>query len=138
MGRASKTWVNTGNTFDWLAIYEPITNYLFSTRIFRNRNMLLNTLILTIMLTFKSINMKVTAITSSIPPTTNLGTNFTKSLKRDYSFHLQLIWKKICVREMQYCTLQWSFLVWIFSVARIDSYRVIRDLITTGLESTTT
>ena len=111
MGRASKTWVKTGNTFDWLAIYEPITNYLFSTRIFRNRNMLLNTLILTIMLTFKSINMKVTAITSSIPPTTNLGTNFTKSLKRDYSFHLQLIWKKICVREMQYCTLQWSFLV---------------------------
>ena len=138
MGRASKTWVKTGNTFDWLAIYEPITNYLFSTRIFRNRNMLLNTLILTLMLTFKSINMKVTAITSSIPPTTNLGTNFTKSLKRDYSLHLQLIWKKISVRKMQYCTLQWSFLVWIFSVARIDSYRVIRDLITTGLESTTT
>ena len=79
MGRGTKTWVKTGNTFDWLAIYEPITNYPFSTRIFKKRNMLLNTLILTLMLTFKSINMKVAAINSSIPPKTNLGTNLTPS-----------------------------------------------------------
>ena len=111
MGRGGKSWVKTGNTFDWLAIYEPITNYPFSTRIFKTRNMLLNTLILTLMLTFKSINMKVTASNSSIPPTTNLGTSFTKSLKRDYSLHPQLTWRKISVRKMQYCTLQWLFLV---------------------------
>ena len=50
------------------------------------------------MLTLKSIKMKETAINSlkkhflnsSIPPTTNLETNFTKYLKRDYPLCLQL------------------------------------------------
>ena len=46
MGRGNQTWVKAGNFFDWLEIYEPITYFSFSTRIFRNRNMLLNISIL--------------------------------------------------------------------------------------------
>ena len=80
MGRGVKTWVENGNIFDWLEIYGPITYFPLLTRIFKNRNMLLNILILILMLTLKSIKMKETAINSSIPPTTNLETNFTKSL----------------------------------------------------------
>ena len=72
MGRGDKTWVKDGNTFDWLEIYEPVTYFPFSTRIFKNRNMLLNILILILMLTLKSVKRKETAINSSIPPTTNL------------------------------------------------------------------
>ena len=93
----------------WLEIYEPITYFPFSTRIFKNRNMLLNILILILMLTLKSIKMKETAINSSISPTTNLEPNFPKSLKWDYPLHLQFTWRKVSVREMQYCTLQLSF-----------------------------
>ena len=85
------------------------------------------------MLTLKSIKMKETAVNSSIPPKINLETNFTKSLKRDYLLHLQLTWRKVSVREMQYCTLHS-----IFSVARIDSHRVTGYLIVTGFESTST
>ena len=107
MGRGSKTWVKTGNTFDWLEIYESITYFPFSTRIFRNRNMLLNISVLILILTLKRI--KMTAMNSSIPPTNNLETNFTKSLRKDYLLHLQLTWRKVSVREMQYCTLQSSF-----------------------------
>ena len=82
MGGGGKIWVRNGNTFDWLEIYEPITYFPFLTRIFKNRNMLLNILnILILMLTLKSIKMKEIAINSSIPPTTNLETNFTKFLK---------------------------------------------------------
>ena len=109
MGRSGKTWVKTGNTFDWLEIYEPIAYLPFSTRIFRNPNMLLNISILILVLTLKIIRMKETAINSSIPPTTNLETNITKSLKRDYLLHLQLTWRKVSAPEMQYCTLQPSF-----------------------------
>ena len=68
-----------------------ITYFPFSTIIFKNTNMLLNMLILILMLTLKSIKMKKTTLNSSIPPTTNLETNFTKYLKRDYPLHLQLI-----------------------------------------------
>ena len=49
--------------------------------------MLLNMLISVLILTLKSIKMKETALNSSIPPTTNLETNFTKYLKKDYPFH---------------------------------------------------
>ena len=126
MRRGGETWVKNGNTFDWLEIYEPITYFHFATRIFKIRNMLLNILILILMLTLKSIKMKETAINSSIPPTTNLETNFTKSLKCDYPLHLQFTWRKVSVRKMRYYyTLQLSFSLWIFSVARIDSHRVI-------------
>ena len=72
MGRGGKTWVKTGNTFVWLEIYEPIAYFFFSSRIFENRNMLLNILILVLMLTIKSIKMKETTINSSILPTPNL------------------------------------------------------------------
>ena len=109
MERGGKTWVKNDNTFDQLEIYEPITYFPFSTRIFKNRNMLLNILILILMLTLKSIKMKETAINSSIPPTTNLETNFTKSLTWDYPLHLQFTWRKVYVRKMQYCTLQLAF-----------------------------
>ena len=136
MGRDGKTLVETGNTFEWFEIHEPITYFPFSTRIFRNRNMLLGILILILMLTLKSIKMKETSINCSIPPTTNLETNFTKSLKRDYPLHLQLTWRKVSVRQMQYCTLQSSFPWWIFPVARIDSYRVTGYVIATGFEPT--
>ena len=84
MGRGRQTWVKAGDFFDWLKIYEPITYFSFSTRIFRNRNMLLNISILILMLTLKSIKMKETAINSSIPPKTDLETNFTISSKRGY------------------------------------------------------
>ena len=84
MGRGGQTWVKAGNFFDWLKIYEPITYFSFSTRIFRNRNMLLNISILIFMLTLKSIKMKKSTINSSIPPKIDLETNFTISLKRDY------------------------------------------------------
>ena len=67
-----------GNTFDWLGIYEPINYFPFSTIIFKIRNMLLNMFIL--ILTLKSIKMRQTTINSSIPPTTNLETDFTKYL----------------------------------------------------------
>ena len=109
MGRGGKTWAKNGNTFDWLEICELIIYFPFSTRILKNRNMLLNILILILMLTLKSIKMEEAAINSSIPPTTNLETNFTKSLKWDYPLHLQFTWRKVSVREMQYCTLQLSF-----------------------------
>ena len=72
MGRGGKTWVKTGNTFVWLEIYEPIAYFFFSSRIFENRNMLLNISILVLMLTIKSIKMKETTINSSILPTPNL------------------------------------------------------------------
>ena len=107
MGRGGKTWVKNGNTFDWLEIYEPITYFHFVTRIFKIRNSLLNILIL--MLTLESIKMKETAINSSIPPTTNLKTNFTKSLKWDYPLHLQFTWRKVSVRKMWYYRPQLSF-----------------------------
>ena len=58
------------------------------------------------MLTLKSIKMKKTTLNSSIPPTTNLETNFKKYLKRDCLLHPQLIWRKVSVCEMQYCTLK--------------------------------
>ena len=138
MRRDGKTWVKHGNTFDWLEIYEPNTYFPFSTIIFKNANMLLNMLILISMLTLKSIKMKKTTLNSSIPPTTNLETNFKKYLKRDYPLHLQLIWREVSVCEMQYCTLQSPLPWWIFLVARIDSYRVIGYLIIVGFESTTT
>ena len=89
MKRGGKTWVKNCNTFDWQEIYQPITYFPFSTIIFKNRNMPLNMLILILMLTLKSIKMKETALNSSIPPTTNLKTNFTKYLKKDYPLHLQ-------------------------------------------------
>ena len=92
MRRDGKTWVKNGNTFDRLGIYEAINYFLYSTTIFKNRNMLLNMLIL--ILTLKSIKMKQTTINSSIPSTTNLETNFIKYLKSDYPFHLQLIWRR--------------------------------------------
>ena len=101
MGRGSKTWVKNGNTFDWLEIYEPITDFPFLTRIFKNRNMLLNILILILMLTLRSIKMKETSISSSIPPTTNL--------KRGYPLHLQLTWRKVSLCKMQHFMLQLSF-----------------------------
>ena len=97
MGRGGQTWVKAGNFFDWLEIYEPMTYFSFSTRIFRNRNMLLNISILILMLTLKSINMKETTINSPIPPKTDLDTNFTISLKRDYLLNPQL---KLSVREI--------------------------------------
>ena len=103
MRRGGKTRVKNGNTYDWLEIYEPITYFPFPTIIFKNRNILLNMLILILMLTLKSIKMKEAAPNSSIPPTTNLETSFTKLL------HLQLIWRKVSVWEMQYCMLQSSF-----------------------------
>ena len=93
-----------GKTFDWLKIYKPITYFPFSTRIFKNRNMFINILILMIILALKSIKMKETAIISSIPP--NLETNFTKFLKRGNSLHLQLTWRKVSVHEMKYSMLQ--------------------------------
>ena len=61
------------------------------------------------MLALKSIKMKETAINSSIPPATNLETNFTKSLNWDHPLHLQFTWRKVSIREMQYCTLQLAF-----------------------------
>ena len=79
MGRGGQTWVKAGNFFDWLKIYEPITYFSFSTRIFRNRNMILNISIVILMLTLKSIKMKETTIKSSIPPKTDMETNFTNS-----------------------------------------------------------
>ena len=97
IGRGGQTWVKAGNFFDWLEIYEPMTYFSFSTRIFRNRNMLLNISILILMLTLKSINMKETTINSPIPPKTDLDTNFTISLKRDYLLNPQL---KLSVREI--------------------------------------
>ena len=103
MGRGGKTWVKDGNFFDWLKI---INYFYFSTRIFRNRNMLLNISVLILMLTLKSINMKETSIKSSIRPTTDLETNFTKSLKRDCLLNPQL---KVSVRKIQYHALQSSF-----------------------------
>ena len=109
MRRGGKTWVKNGNTFDWLEIYEPITYFHFATRIFKIRNMLLNILILILMLTLKSIKMKETAINSSIPPITNLETDFTMSLNWDYPLHLQFTWRKVSVREMQHCTLLLAF-----------------------------
>ena len=60
MGRGGKTWVKNGSTFDWLEIYEPINYFPFSTRIFINRNMFLNTLILMMILALASIKMKET------------------------------------------------------------------------------
>ena len=103
MGRGGKTWVKDGNTFDWLEIYEPVTYFPLESLsiIFKNRNMLLNILILILMLTLKSVKRKEAAINSSIPPTTNLESNLARSLKRDYPLHLQL--------TMQYCRLQSSF-----------------------------
>ena len=92
MRRDGKTWVKNDNTFDWLGIYEPINYFPFSTIIFKIRNMLLNMFIL--ILTLKSMKMKQTTINSSIPPTTNLETDFTKYLKSDYPLHLQLIWRR--------------------------------------------
>ena len=62
--------------------------------------MSLNMLILILMLTLKSIKMKETALNSSIPPTTNLKTNFTKYLKKDYPLHLQLFWRESTVSGM--------------------------------------
>ena len=47
-----------------------------------------------LILTLKSMKMKQTTINSSIPPTTNLETDFTKYLKSDYPLHLQLIWRR--------------------------------------------
>ena len=134
MGRGGQTWVKAGNFFDWLEIYEPIAYFSFSTRIFRNRNMLLNISILILMLTLKSIKMKETTINSSIPPKTYLETNFTKSLKRNYLLNPQ---SKLYIRETQYCTLQSSFPWWIFLVARIYLQRVTGYLIATELEPTT-
>ena len=84
IGRGGQTWVKAGNFFDWLEIYKSMTCFSFSTRIFRNRNMLLNISILILMLTLKSMNMKETTINSLIPRKTDLDTNFTISLKRDY------------------------------------------------------
>ena len=66
----------------------------------------LNMLILILMLTLKSIKMKETALNSSIPPTTNLKTNFTNYLKKDHPLPLQLFWRESTVSGMQYCTLQ--------------------------------
>ena len=60
MARGGKTWVKNGSTFDWLEIYEPINYFPFSTRIFINRNMFLNTLILMMILALASIKMKET------------------------------------------------------------------------------
>ena len=135
MRRDGKTWVKNGNTFDWLEVYEPITYFPFSSIIFKNRNILLNMLILILMITLKSIKMKKTALNSSIPSTTNLEINFVKYLKRDYLLHLQLIWSKVCICEMQYCTLQWSFPWWIVSVVKIDSYRVTGYMIIAAFET---
>ena len=53
--------------------------------------------------------MKETAINSSIPPITNLETDFTMSLNWDYPLHLQFTWSKVSVREMQHCTLLLAF-----------------------------
>ena len=73
----------------------------------------INISILILMLTLKSIKMRETAINSlktslniSIPPTTKLETNFTKSLKRMDPFHPQLTCTKISVHSMQHRTLQ--------------------------------
>ena len=132
MGRGGQTWVKAGNFFDWLEIYEPITYFSFSTRIFRNRNMLLDIPILILTLTLKSIKMKETTINSSIPPKTDLETNFTISLRRNYLLNPQL-----STHETQYSTLQSSFPWWIFSVARIYLHRVTGYLIATELEPTT-
>ena len=101
-----KTWVKNGNTFDWLEIYEPMSYFPFLTRIFKNGNMLLNVLILMIILVLKKIKMKEITVNSSITSTINLDTNFTKFLNRDYSLHLQLIWRNLSVCEMKYCTLE--------------------------------
>ena len=117
---------------------KPITYFSFSTRIFEKRSMLLNILILILMLTLKSIKMKETAINSSIPPITNLETDFTMSLNWDYPLHLQFTWRKVSVREMQHCTLLLAFSWWIFSVARIDSHRITGYLIAMGFEHATT
>ena len=73
------------------------------------------------MLTLKCINMKETAINSSIRPTTDLETNFTKSLKRDCLLNPQL---KVSVHKIQYYALQSSFPCLIFLVARIDCNRL--------------
>ena len=135
MGRDGKALLKTDNTFQWFEIYQSIIYFPFSTRIFRNRNMLLRIFILILMLTLKSIKMKETAINCSIPPTSNLETNFTKSLKRDYPLHLQLTWRKVSVRKMQYCTPQLSFPWWIFP-ASIDPYRVTGYVIETRFEPT--
>ena len=87
------------------------------------------------MLTLKCINMKETAINSSIRPTTDLETNFTKSLKRDSILNPQL---KVSVHKIQYYALQSSFPCLIFLVERIDSHRVTGYLIAMGSDSTTT
>ena len=87
------------------------------------------------MLTLKSINMKEIAINSSIRPTTDLETNFTKSLKRDSILNPQL---KVSVHKIQYYALQSSFPCLIFLVARIDSHRVTGYLIAMGSDSKTT
>ena len=79
--------MKSGNAFELLEIYEAITYFPFPTIVFKNINMLLNMLISVLILTLKSIKMKETALNSSIPPTTNLETNFTKYLKKDYPFH---------------------------------------------------
>ena len=97
LGRGGKTWVKNGKTFDWLKIYKPINYFPFSTRIFKNRNMFINILILMIILALKTIKIKETTISSSIPP--NLETNFTKFLKRGNSFKCEMKyakWSTVC------------------------------------------
>ena len=106
-------------TFNWLKIYELITYFPFSTRIslYENRNLSLNISMLIPMLSLKNIRMKNTIINFlkkfllnfSLPPITNLETNFTKSLKRNYPFYPQLTWRKASAREIQHCTLQSPF-----------------------------
>ena len=69
MERGGKTWVKKwlrdmqmlpNGTFDWMEIYEPITYFPFSTRIslYKNRNIVLNILMLILILTLKSIKLK--------------------------------------------------------------------------------
>ena len=88
------------------------------------RNIFLNISILILILTFKSIIMRETAVNSlktpfkHFHPTHNLVGDLTKSLKRrDYPFHAQLTWRKISVHSMQHCTLN-------FAVMRMDSHKI--------------
>ena len=112
------------------------------------RNIFLNISVMILMLTLRSIKMRETAINSlnififsqlhlniSIPPTSKLETNFTKSLKRrDYQFHPRLTWRKISVHSMQHCVLQTSFSWKNFAVMRMVRYMIVLLVSTSALE----
>ena len=84
------------------------------------RNIFLNISFLILMLMLITIK-----INKSIPPSTKLETNLSKSLKRrDYPFHPQLTWRKISVHSMRHRTLQSSFSWRNFAVIRMDLHKV--------------